>query len=100
MGLRRIWQSAFGLGHRLVVGACLAMACGPNVRVLDPTVQGDCRAACAKLASLGCQEGQDVECVPFCEASQASGGAVSLLVGCVEKAESKVEVRQCRVECQ
>jgi hypothetical protein len=81
--------------------SCYLVACGPSfVPPKDaPKVEGDCASACSNLASLGCPEGKEPDCVDFCEASQASGGAVLLAVGCASEAKSVEEARYCRVEC-
>lgn len=90
----------FDLGLHIAMGAILAAAfcvhCSPALEPRPPA-PGDCGAACATLARLGCPEGEPtadgVSCADLC-ATERMGDQYEL--GCVAALES-CEVDSCEL---
>jgi hypothetical protein len=74
----------------------------PEVPAVD-AASPRCAAFCAKLAALGCPEGdQDhaAACAAVCAQEDGTGSAFDVAVGCVVGAPATLDgVRACRVRC-
>jgi hypothetical protein len=88
--------------YRLALALTLAVGCNPLLPAPAPAPQKrddvPCSEACARLASLECEEAQPTPdgttCVEICDGLNASG-SVTYPTGCVAAAKDCAEARAC-----
>lgn len=75
---------------------CACMLCGCKTELADfPRNDARCEAACAKLAFIGCQEGNDAACLHVC-IQRETYPYMQPLAECVLREN---DVSKCNVRC-